>query len=95
MCAYGTLFVFTTITHLLTHSLICSLTHSLTHSLTAQIYQQGEGPVNTVGAFTGKMATLKRPLREWGVLQGEAPNAVVLNWNKEPSPVVHQLDRFQ
>mmetsp|Transcript_24751 Transcript_24751/g.41861 ORF Transcript_24751/g.41861 Transcript_24751/m.41861 type:complete len:398 (+) Transcript_24751:69-1262(+) len=60
-----------------------------------KVYQQGEGPVNTVGAFTGKMATLKRPLRDWGVLTGEAPQAVVLNWNQEPSPVVHQLDRFQ
>ena len=59
-----------------------------------QVYQQGEGPVNTVGAFTGKMATLKRTLHEWGVMVGEPPNTVVLNWNKEKSPVVHQLDRF-
>lgn len=62
-----------------------------------QVYQQGEGPVNTVGGFMGKHVAppLLRPLREWGVLVGPPPLSYVLNWNGEQSPVVHQLDRFQ
>ena len=30
-----------------------------------------------------------------GVVTGEAPVQVVRNWNGDPSPAVHQLDRFE
>mmetsp|Transcript_4104 Transcript_4104/g.6356 ORF Transcript_4104/g.6356 Transcript_4104/m.6356 type:complete len:394 (-) Transcript_4104:103-1284(-) len=62
--------------------------------MNVKIYQQGEGPVNTLGAFFGKNALLKRSLRDWGMIKGEAPQAYIYNWNGEKSPVVHQLDRF-
>jgi len=35
-----------------------------------KVYQQGEGPVNTVGAFFGERALLKFDLKTWKVLQG-------------------------
>ena len=58
-------------------------------------FQQGEGPVNTVGAFRpGPNALLKWSLEEWGILKGEAPEAYISNWNGDKSPTVHQLDRF-
>jgi hypothetical protein len=50
--------------------------------------------VNTVGAFFGERAILKWDLNEWKVLRGTAPNQYVANWNGDPSPVVHQADRF-
>lgn len=60
-----------------------------------QIYQQGEGPVNTVGAMIGgDQAMLTLPLSEWKVLRGESPNKYFYNWNGDKSPVVHQYDRF-
>ena len=63
--------------------------------MNVKIFQQGEGPVNTVGAFkNGPNALLKFTLEEWGILKGQAPEAFVANWNGDKSPVVHQLDRF-
>jgi len=60
-----------------------------------KIYQQGEGPVNTVGAFfPGERALLKFNLKTWNVLRGEAPNLAFHNWNGDISPVIHQADRF-
>lgn len=59
-----------------------------------KIYQQGEGPVNTVGAFFGDRAAVKMPLEKWTVLRGTAPNKMIHNWNGDASPVVHQADRF-
>ena len=36
-----------------------------------KVFQQGEGPVNTVGAFKqGPNALLKFPLEEWGIIKG-------------------------
>jgi len=60
-----------------------------------KIFQQGEGPVNTVGAFKqGPNALLKFPLDKWGIIKGSPPEAYIANWNGDRSPVVHQLDRF-
>ena len=62
--------------------------------LDVKIYQQGEGPVNTVGAFGGGRAIIKWSLEKWGVLKGVSPNKYFANWNGDKSPVVHQLDRY-
>lgn len=59
-----------------------------------KIYQQGEGPVNTVGSFFGQRAILKFSLTDWKVLKGESPNKFFYNWNGDKSPVIHQADRF-
>ena len=59
-----------------------------------KIYQQGEGPVNTVGSFGGARAVLKFSLEKWGIVKGESPNKYFYNWNGDKSPVVHQLDRY-
>ena len=59
-----------------------------------KIFQQGEGPVNTVGAFGGGRAVIKFSLEKWGIVKGTAPNKFFYNWNGDKSPVVHQLDRF-
>jgi hypothetical protein len=61
-----------------------------------KVFHQGEGPVNTIGAFfNGHQALLKRSIKtDWGILKGEAPNHYISNWNGDPSPVVHQYDRF-
>jgi len=59
-----------------------------------KIFQQGEGPVNTVGAFGGARAVIKWPLEQWGIVKGQKPNKYFYNWNGDKSPVVHQLDRF-
>jgi len=63
--------------------------------LDVKIFQQGEGPVNTVGAFfPGERALLKMDLKTWKVLRGEKPEKTFHNWNGDLSPVVHQADRF-
>jgi hypothetical protein len=63
--------------------------------MTIKIFQQGEGPVNTVGAFKmGPNALIKKPLDEWGIIKGNPPESFISNWNGDKSPVVHQLDRF-
>ena len=53
----------------------------LSRYMNLKVYQQGEGPVNTVGAFFGGRAILKFPLTEWGVLKGTSPNAYFANWS--------------
>jgi hypothetical protein len=57
---------------------------------------QGEGPVNNIGAFyPGHQALLKFDLMsQWNILRGEKRNRTVVNWNGDPSPVVHQFDRY-
>jgi hypothetical protein len=61
-----------------------------------KIFQQGEGPVNTLGAFfPGELAILKFDLKTWKVLRGEGKSKYISNWNGKPSPVVHQFDRFK
>lgn len=66
-------------------------------------YQQGEGPVNNVGSFVGNTplrgdSTTPDNLRTRGVFReqkGSSPTRwYVANWNQDPSPVVHQLDRY-
>ena len=42
--------------------------------MTLKVYQQGEGPVNTVGSFGGARAVIKFSLEKWGILKGTAPN---------------------
>ena len=62
-----------------------------------KVFSQGEGPVNTVGAFyTGPQAMFKFDLiKDWTVLRGKETERYIANWNGDPSPVVHQLDRFE
>jgi hypothetical protein len=62
-----------------------------------KVFSQGEGPVNTVGAFyIGKNTLLHLDLElDWTVLRGEETERYIANWNGDPSPVVHQLDRFE
>ena len=58
-------------------------------------FQQGEGPVSTIGAFyQGKNALLKYNLSEWKILRGKNDQKYISNWDNLPSPVVHQADRF-
>lgn len=59
-----------------------------------KVFQQGEGPVNTIGGFFGEKKILRALLSEWKILRGESPFKYVHNWNGEISPVVHQLDRY-
>ena len=57
---------------------------------------QGDGPVNTIGAFfPGELALLKFNLTQWQILKGDGRDKYIVNWNGERSPVVHQYDRFQ
>jgi hypothetical protein len=69
----------------------------LQRSMNVKVFQQGEGPANTVGSFyPGHQALLKLTLDEqWGILKGKAPNRYVANWNGDVSPMTHQLDRFE
>lgn len=60
-----------------------------------KIYQQGEGPVNTVGGFFGERIPIKFSLEKWQVLRGEKGKQVIYNWNNDPSPAIHQGDRFK
>lgn len=59
-----------------------------------KLFQQGEGPVNTVGAFFGEHILVKFPLTEWGVMTGASGSQIIQNWNGDPSPAVHQADRY-
>jgi hypothetical protein len=63
--------------------------------MTVLPFQQGEGPVNTLGAFfPGRMALIKTNLTDWGVLKGIGDQKIITNWNGDPSPAIHQADRF-
>jgi hypothetical protein len=67
----------------------------LSHYLSVRIYQQGEGPVNTIGAFFGKRGVVQRSLKDWRVYRpGKDKLGYIYNWNGDVSPVVHQADRF-
>ena len=73
------------------------LLHSgtLDRYMTVKMFPQGEGPVNTIGAFVdGKNALLHFNLSEWGILNGKTKERTINNWNGELSPAVHQYDRF-
>lgn len=70
-------------------------TDQLSRWMATKIFQQGEGPVNTIGALSGSKAVLKFSLKEWKILKGAEPGKLqIMNWNGDPSPVVHQADRF-
>ncbi len=62
--------------------------------MNVKVYQQGEGPVNTVGALIGHHSLFNFTYEDWGVLKGQSPNKYFYNWNGEISPVVHQYDRI-
>lgn len=74
------------------------LLHSgqLERYMNVKIFQQGEGPVNTVGAFSGKSSLVKMTLKDWGVakVEGDSDLISIYNWNGDKSPVVHQFDRY-
>jgi len=59
-----------------------------------KVFPMGEGAVNTLGGLRPDTVTanITGDLRSfWKVLSDAG---VVLNWNGEVSPVVHQLDHF-
>ncbi len=64
--------------------------------LDVRIFQQGEGPVNTLGGLFGKYnkEMLGLSLTEMKILRGATPNKIIYNWNGDVSPIVHQYDRF-
>ena len=62
--------------------------------MNVKIYQQGEGPVNTVGALIGRHSLFNFTFEDLGVLKGESPQKYFYNWNGDISPVVHQYDRI-
>jgi hypothetical protein len=62
--------------------------------LNVKIYQQGEGPVNTVGSLIGLHSLFNFTFESWGVLKGLSPDKYFYNWNGDLSPVVHQYDRI-
>jgi hypothetical protein len=33
-------------------------------------------------------------MSQWNILRGEKGSRFIANWNGDPSPVVHQLDRY-
>jgi hypothetical protein len=69
---------------------------ALERYMDVKYFKQGEGPVNTVGAFfPGALALLKFNLTEWKVLKGKRSEQYFYNWNGDKSPVVHQYDRFK
>lgn len=69
----------------------------LSRYLNVRVYQQGEGPANTIGGYFGPSNTnqMNLTLREMNILKGEEPNAMFYNFNGEASPIVHQFDRFR
>jgi hypothetical protein len=59
------------------------------------VFDQGSGPVNTIGGFFGDKKIMKLDLFEVGIFKRNAKEKIVVyNWNGQPSPVVHQYDRF-
>lgn len=75
------------------------LLHSgrLRRLMKVKVFSQGEGPVNTIGAFyPGDRALLRLDLeKDWKILKGSVNQRYIANWNNDPSPVVHQYDRFE
>jgi hypothetical protein len=83
------------------HGLLNWLVYSghLNKFMEVKIFQQGEGPVNNVGSFLSDRPVMSALLTAenfhlWGLFQGLPPRGYISNWNKDPSPVVHQLDRY-
>lgn len=65
--------------------------------LNVKIYQQGEGPANSIGGFFGmsNINQMNLTLREMKILRGDETKAAFYNFNGEVSPIVHQYDRFR
>ena len=63
-----------------------------------EIFEQGQGPVNTLGGFFGDRKLVKINMTEAGIFAERTRRKIktitVFNWNRIPSPVVHQYDRF-
>ena len=59
------------------------------------VFEQGEGPVNTLGGLFGKNKIFSPNMTEVGIFKKDVNGKItVYNWNGKPSPVVHQYDRF-
>jgi hypothetical protein len=76
-------------------------TDQLSSYMAVKLFQQGEGPVNTVGAFLSGanqhpfgLNMTKDDFTQFGWFHGGRNERWVSNWNSDRSPVVHQLDRF-
>lgn len=73
----------------------------LSQLLKVKVFQQGEGPVNTLGAFFSPkhrhpygMSMGKEEVRQYGWFRGEKGNYTIHNWSGDLSPGIHQLDRY-
>lgn len=62
--------------------------------MNVKIFQQGEGPVNTVGSLIGRHSLFNFTFEDLKVLRGNSPHRYFHNWNGDVSPVVHQYDRL-
>lgn len=59
------------------------------------VFEQGEGPVNTLGGLFGQNKLIKLNMIEVGIFKKNDENKITIyNWNGKPSPVSHQFDRF-
>lgn len=58
------------------------------------VYEQGEGPVNTLGGLFGQNKIIKLDMVGVGIFKKVGKKITIQNWNGQPSPVVHQYDRF-
>lgn len=59
------------------------------------VFEQGEGPVNTLGGLFGDNKLIKLNMIEVGIFKKDSNGKITIqNWNGKPSPVAHQFDRF-
>ena len=59
------------------------------------MFEQGEGPVNTLGGMFGKDKIIQLNMTTAGVFKIDKKGKItIMNWNGSPSPAVHQYDRF-
>jgi hypothetical protein len=58
------------------------------------VYEQGEGPVNTLGGLFGQNKIIKLNMVDVGIFKKTGNKIIINNWNGKPSPVAHQFDRF-
>jgi hypothetical protein len=61
-----------------------------------EVFEQGQGPANTLGGFFGERKLVQLNLTEAGIFREKkkTEKITVFNWNGVPSPIVHQYDRF-
>lgn len=58
------------------------------------VFEQGEGPVNTLGGLFGENKLIKLNMLDVGIFKKKGKSITIHNWNGKPSPVAHQFDRF-